>query len=879
MSSSDRFFRALMRLLPAEFRADYGREMESQFRAEQREAAGVTGMMRLWVATLGDVLRTAPAEHLDILSRDLSYAIRMLARRPALALATVMTLALGIGANTAIFSVVNGVLLSPLPYPDADRLVTIQEDQSDDEPGTTGFYSFDALRSQQQSFDRLAALSGWSAVLRADGQDTERVNGVRVTWEYFRTLGVTPALGRDFEPGDDHPDHRRIVLLSDGLWRRRFNADPGVIGKPISINSATYTIAGVMPGSLNELVSGRLMPGSEIWTPLGYTTTLPPSCRSCRHIQVIGRLRDGVTMEQAQADATRVYQSLAQQFPTDYASPAAVLTPIRDRFLGPARPVLMLLWAAVGLLLLMTCANIANLLLIRASEREEEVAIRRALGVSPSRLLRQLLTESMVLAVIGGTVGTVLAVWATRVLVANGPDEIPRLQEVSVSGRVLLYAIVSSVITGVIFGMAPARMLLSRAGGSEAAAVLTHATRTTAGPAGWKHRAALVGINVALSTVLLIGSGLLIRSFVTLLKVDPGFDPHGVLTMEVELSGRQYAELPQIASFYDRLAASLASLPGVTAVGASTSLPLTGSIDQWGITIEGRPNANPEEAPEADRFGVEADYFAAMQVPLLRGRLFTAADGPGAPPVVVIGKTTAERLWPGEDPIGRRITLAGGPNNPPRTIVGVVGDVRHNGLHLPVSYQAYMPQSQSPWPQSSMAMLIKIGDGQDPASLAAAARERLRAIDPQQPIIRMRSYDTIVSTLMATRRFTLVLLAAFAGTALLLAIVGLYGALSYVVTQRQREIGVRVALGADHADIRRLVIVQGLRPVVIGIALGLVIAAAAGQLIATLLYGVTATDAMTYGVTLTAVALSATFACWLPARKAAMVEPAVSLRS
>jgi putative ABC transport system permease protein len=879
MSLNDRLFRVLMRLLPSEFRADYGREMASHFRAEQREAGNAVGLTRLWVATLGDVMRTAPAEHIDILWRDLSYACRMLARRPALALATVMTLALGIGANTAIFSVVNGVLLAPLPYPDADRIVTIQEDQANDEPGTTGFYSFDALRSRQQSFDRVAALSGWSAVMRADGQDAERVNGVRVTWEYFRTLGVAPALGRDFEAGDDSQAHRRIVLLSDPLWRRRFNADPGVIGKPISVNSVTYTVVGVMPRSLNELVSARLMPGSEIWTPLGYDPGFPPACRSCRHIQVIGRLRGGVTIEQAQADATRVYQSLAQEFPTDYASPTAVLTPIRDRFLGPARPVLMLLWAAVGLLLLMACANIANLLLIRASEREEEVAIRRALGVSPSRLLRQFVTESLLLAAVGGAIGTVIAIWATQVLVANGPDEIPRLQEVTVSGRVLLYAIASSVVTGLIFGMAPARMLLSRVGGDQGGAVLTHAARTTAGPAAWKHRALLVGVNVALSTVLLVASGLLVRSFMTLLRVDPGFQPRGILTMETELSGSGYGETPQIASFYNRLATRLAALPGVASVGVATNLPLTGSSDQWSVTIEGRRLANPAEAPEADRYGVEADYFAAMGIPLLRGRLFTAADGPGAPPVVVIGKTAAERLWPGEDPIGHRVTLAGGPNNPPRTIVGIVGDVHHNGLHLPVSSQAYMPQSQSPWPQSNMTVLIKMVDRQDPASIAAAARAELRAVDPQQPIIRLRTYDSIIATLMATRRFTLVLLAAFAATALLLAIVGLYGALSYVVTQRQREIGVRVALGADHRDIRRLVMTQGLRPVAIGIASGFVAAAAAGQLIATMLFGVTPTDSITYALTLAAMLISASLACFLPARRAMRVRPATALRA
>jgi putative ABC transport system permease protein len=652
-----------------------------------------------------------------------------------------------------------------------------------------------------------------------------------------------------------------------------------VIGQPISINNVTFTVVGVMPRSLNELVSARLMPGSEIWSPLGYTLAYPPACRSCRHIQMIGRIKDDVTIAQAQADASRVYQSLAQEFPRDYAAPTALLTPVRDRFLGPARPALMLLWGAVSLLLLMACANIANLLLIRASEREEEIAIRRALGVSPARLMRQLITESLLLAVAGGAGGTLLAMWAMQVLVANGPDEIPRLQEVTVSGTVLLYAIASSLVTGLIFGMAPARMLITRIGGGGAAILLTHATRTTAGPAAWRHRAWLIGVNVALSTVLLVASGLLVRSFVTLLSVDPGFRPAGVLTMQVELTGAAYDDLQKVSNVYRDLMARLRGLPGVVSVGASTQLPLTGSIDQWGITIEGRPLANPAESPEADRYGIEGDYFAAMHIPLLRGRVITDLDVPGTLPVVVIGRTAAERLFPGEDPIGRRIQLAGGPNNPFRTIVGVVGDVHHYGFHVPPAYQAYMPQSQSPWMQSNMTMIVRVAAGQDPTSLAAAVREQLRAIDPQQPIIRIETYDAIIATLMATRRFTLVLLAVFAGSALLLAVIGLYGALSYVVTQRRRELSVRVALGAEQRDIRRLVIAQGLKPVAAGLMIGLAAAAGGGQLINAMLFGVTPIDAVTYSAVLAAMIASAFVACVLPARRATRVEPAAMLRA
>ena len=348
----DRIFRLLMRALPAEFRADYAREMESHFRSERHEAGTTIGLVRLWMATIVDILRTAPAEHLDILVRDLSYTARMFARRPSLVVTIVLTLALGIGANTAIFSVVNGVLLSPLPYDDADRLVTVREDPVNDEPGTTGYASFDALRSRQQSFESLAAYGGWYAVLRGDGQDTERVNGLRVTADYFKTLRVSPALGRDFEPADDRPGAARVVLVSDGLWRRRFNADPAVIGKPVSINSLTYTVIGVMPASYTDLLSTLLMPQAEVWRTLAYNPPQPPACASCRHISVIGRLRPDVTLTQAESDATRVYQSLAEASPKEYASPVAALTPLGDRFMGPVRQVLLLLWAAVVVLLL-----------------------------------------------------------------------------------------------------------------------------------------------------------------------------------------------------------------------------------------------------------------------------------------------------------------------------------------------------------------------------------------------------------------------------------------------------------------------------------------------------------------------------------------------
>ena len=872
MPLPDRIFKALMRVMPAEFRGDFERDLTATFRAERAEQRSSLGLTRLWLATIADVVRTAPGEHLDILRRDLAYARRMLVRRPALTVTALVTLALGIGANTAIFSVVNGVLFAALPYPDADRLVLVEEQRGDRDPGTTGYYSFDTLRAENASFASIAAFAGGSAVFGGDGKDAERVPAARVTWDYFNTLGLRLALGRDFEPDEDHPDRRRVAIISDALWQRRYGGDPSIIGRPVTINQVSYTLAGVTPPNMSELVTARKFPDSQVWTLLGYADTLPQACRSCRHIHVVGRLKDGMTTEQAEADLTRVYQSLATRFPTDYDRPTAVVTPVRDYFLGPARRPLFLLWGAVGLLTLIACANIANLLLIRASEREEEVAIRRALGVSPARMLRQLLTEAVVLATLGGAAGAMLAWWGTRVLVAHGPQQIPRLAEVAVNGRVLVYALTVSLVTGVVFGMAPARALIARNAGS------LGARRATSGPGVWRQRAALIAINVALSSLLLIGSGLLVRSFARLTTVDPGFAPAGLLTFQLALAGQTYSEIPQINRFYDGLTARLQVLPDVQHVSVATQLPLTGSIDGAGITIEGRVLDNPASAPIADRYSVRADYFETMRIPLLRGRIFTAADAAGTTPVAIVGQTMAQELWPGQDPIGQRIRIAGGEGNPMRTIVGIVGDVRHNGLHLPAGLQVYMPHPQMFYPETMVTVVMRVAEGRDPLSLATSARQVVRDLDALQPVARLQTFGAIVEQSLATRRFTLALLAVFAFTALVLAVVGLYGALSYVVSQRQRELGVRVALGAGAQEIRWLVLRQGMTPALIGLAAGLIGGLAGGRLVDSMLYGISPHDAATFAVTATAMAACAAAACLLPAAKAARVDPAVTLR-
>ena len=863
-----------MRVLPAEFRGDYEREMAATFRAERRDADGAASLTRLWLATMADVFRTAPAEHLDILRRDLAYAIRMLARRPVLTFTAVLTLALGIGANTAIFSVVNGVLFAPFDYRDADALVLVEEQPAGREPGLTGYPTYADLRNENQTIQSMSAFTGWSATLTGDGRDAERVDGARVTWEYFRTVGLSPAVGRDFEQGEDRPAGPGVVIVSDSLWRRRYGADPNVVGRQVAINQQTFTLAGVLPPNADDIITARKFSNTEIWTLLQYSEQMgPPACRGCRHIFMVARLKDDVTPIDAEVDLTRIFQSIAMRFPTEYDRPRPAVTPLRDYVLGPVKTPLYLLWGAVALLLLIACANIANLLLIRASERQDEIAVRRALGVSPARMLRQLLTEALVLAVIGGAAGTAVAFWATALLTTIGPAEIPRLSEVSPDARVLAYAFVLSLATGVLFGLAPARMLVARPNG-----IGIGSRRATSGPGAWRYRAALIAGNVALCVLLLVGSGLLVRSFAQLLTVDTGFAPRQLLTFQINLIGERYQQNAAITQFFDDLTARLRATPGVVNVSSSSMLPLTDSMAQMTVQIEGRPIENPAAAPRADTYAVRPDYFETTGVPVLRGRRFEYTDGERAAPVVIIGKTMAEELWPGEDPIGRRIRVPGAPLAPLRTIVGVVGDVKHFGLHLPVTPQAYVPHAQPPWRMPSMTVVVRADAERDPLSLVSTVREHVRSIDPLQPVTRIQTFDDIVAQSMATRRFTLVLLASFAGTAVLLAIGGLYGALSYIVSQRARDIGVRMALGASARTITGLVTRQGMTPAFVGLGVGLLASVAIGRVIESMLFGVSPGDLVTYATVITMILAGAFAACLFPARRAALVDPAVTLR-
>jgi putative ABC transport system permease protein len=876
-----RLFRTLLRLLPEDFRAGYARDMEATLRAEWREAAAsrrFAGLARLGLATGADVLGTAITEHLDVLARDLRFAHRTLLARPAHALTAVLTLALAIGANVAMFAIVEGVLLAPLPYRDPEALVAVAETVKDGDASNLGYLTFLDLRDRSRSFERLAAVSQSTATLLDPSREAARVSAMRVSHGYFEMLGVRPALGRAFAEGEDRPGSaRRVAILGDSLWRRRFDADPAILGRPLDVGGVPYVVVGVLPRGFEDLVAARQYTGAELFFPLGYDPAASFACRTCRHLGVYGRLAPGTSVERAEREVDRLLSGLEAEHPTEYAGAGARVTPLADVFLGPVRPVLLVLWAGVGALLLVALAHVANLLLLRASERTREIAVRTALGVTRGRLARQLLTESLLLALLGAALGLLLAAAAIRVVVAVGPDELPRLQAVGLlDARVFGFALALTAGCGVVLGLVPLRQLLREA---PAAAV---PGRATAPPGAWRLRSALVATNVALAALLLVGSGLLARSLGGLLAVTPGFDTKGVLTLQLWLSGERFSrgenaeQVAAAAGFYDELLRRARALPGVTAASAVTTLPLGGGVDGYGLHVAGRPLANPEEAPSADRFVVAPQFFAALRIPLRRGRLLDERDGQGAPPVVVINRTAAEELFPGEDPIGRQVSL-GPPTAEKRTIVGVVGDVRHHGLDVPVGYQVYVPQAQWAWAETFLTVVVRTE--KDPASLAEPLRQAVRALDAAQPVTNVRPYDDVARASTATRRLAAGLLVAFAAAALLLSVVGLYGALGVFVSQRRREIGVRLALGAGAGAIGRLVAAQGLKPAVLGLLLGLGFAALSVGALRSLLFEVRPLDPSTFAGAALGLLAAAAAACSLPAWRAARLDPAATLRA
>ncbi|HEX8653161.1 MAG TPA: ABC transporter permease [Pyrinomonadaceae bacterium] len=816
---------------------------------------------------------------LETLWQDVQYGIRMLVKNPGFTVVSVLALALGIGANTAIFSVVNAVLLRPLPYRDPDRLVFVLRTQPPIMRGPISRPDFFEWQTQQKVFQEIAAYYTESYNLTGV-EEAERIAGVRVTESFFSLFGIAPAHGRFFLPaeaqaGDNSSGGGRVAVISYGMWQREFGADPQLVGRTISLNGEAYTVVGVAPPGFG------FPRRSEIWTPaiLGEAKTE----RGSNYLLVIGRLKDGVTVSQAQAQMNQVASVLAQQYPENDTNLSVTISPLLDEQVRSIRSVLLILLGAVAFVLLIACANVANLLLARATSRQKEIAVRTALGATRSRIIRQLLTESVLLALLGGILGVLLSMWGIKLLVALAPANIPRVGEIGLDQWVLGFTLLISVLTGIIFGLAPA-LQVSTTNLNE---VLKEGTRgaATSSPHRSLLRRSLVVVEIALSLVLLVSAGLLIESIRRLTDVNPGFNTQNLLTANVSFPRRkpsstsnntETAEAEQVqeaSNFLKEAQNRISSLPGVQAVGAINDLPVSGQGSVNGdFNIEGRPKYRSGEAPVAEFRLITSDYFRAIGIPLLKGRNFTEADGLHAQVPIMINETLARRFFPGEDPLGKRLLVL---DEKPHEIIGVVGDARQWGLEKPPDPEVYFSYAQMAF-GSGTTLVARTNV--EPGSLSEGLRRAVRDVNPDAPVYSIKTMTQVLADSTAQRRFNTILMTSFAAVALLMAAIGLYGVISYSVAQRVHEIGIRMALGAQFGDVMRMVLWQGFKLALAGVISGLIVSLLLTRVMATLLYGVSATDPLTFicvSVLLTGVAL---LACYIPARRAAKVDPMIALR-
>ncbi len=802
--------------------------------------------------------------------QDLRFATRVLRKNPGFTAVAVLTLALGIGANTAIFSLVNGVLLRPLPYHNPNRLTMVWEKNRDGSPENVGYATYLDWKAHNKSFEQLAIYSSWQPVLQVG--EPEQLSGLRVTSNYFRTLGVHPEIGRDFLPEEDAPNTNKVVMLSHSLWQRKFNSDPDIVGKPVNMNATQYIVAGVLPASYQSLMNQDPRGGSvEIWRVLGYDVSQPWACRTCHHLVAIGRLRDGVAITQANAEMDTISAALSKAYPKEYDDIGVILTPIREQLLGPASTPLYILLGAVSFVLLVACANLANLVLARATDREREVAVRTALGATRGRIIRQLLAENCVLGLLGAAAGLFPAYWMPNVLASIGAGDLPRLDQVHLDWRVLLFTAGVALLTGIAAGLAPGYRLSK----NNMHDSLKEGMRDSGSVASRRLRGLLIVSEVALSLTLLIGVGLLLRSLSRLLVVSPGFDPANVLSMQTSVIGQRFNDNTVVRQYFVDAVERLRAVPGVQSAAAASQIPLAGNMDKYGFHVEGKIHANPEEDPSAERYCITPGFLETMRIPLLRGRDISPADTATAPQVLLIGETTARRMWPGEDPIGKHVKL-GGVDNPWWTVVGVAGDVRHVGLDAGPDMQVYIPHQQWPFPDGLMVFVIRVAS--TPVAISSAAQRAIHSLDATQPISRIMPLESYVGLSVQGRRFALILIGAFATIALALSMVGIYGVTAYSVAQRTREIGIRIALGAPRGELLGLLLRQGMLLVVCGVVAGVIASVALTRFLGTLLFDVQPTDLLTFAsVVLLLVAVSAV-ACFLPARRAMRVDPMVALR-
>ncbi len=760
------------------------------------------------------------------------------------------------------------MLLRPLPYPAADRIVRVGTRGEGGAVDNVGWQTWADWRERTSSFSELAVLRSWSPTL-VDEHGPERLAGLRVSSSYFRLLGVRPALGRDFRPAEDAPDRWHELVIGDGLWRRRFGADPEVVGRTVRMNDVDYTVVGVLPASFEPLVSAREYEAAEIWAPLGYGPTLPWACRSCQHLKALGRLAPGVSAESAVAELEAVAARLAAEHPADGLSTGMAVVPLEEVLTRDVRPALLVLLAAVGFVLSIACANVASLLLARASTREHEMALRASLGAGRSRLVRQLLTESLVLALAGGCLGVLLAAWGDARLVRLAPAGLPRAGTIGLDGGVLAFALVLSLVTGVAFGLVPALRASRPAPGVDLGA-----GRRAAGARSRVGGGALVVADLALALVLLAGAALMLRSVERLLAVDPGFDPRGVVSLQFSLVGQRYADDAQVRSFFAELLPRAAAVPGVEAVALTGQVPLGGNGDRWGTEVEAHPLADPAALPSLERYSVTPDYFRVLRIPLRRGRTFGPGDGAPAPPVAVVSDAAARRLWPGEEALGQRLRI-GGPTAPWRTVVGVVGEVHHHSLEPEDGLQLYLPQAQL---TDSFLTLVARTRLPDPTAVAAPLRDAVWSLDRAVPVDHVAPLTALVRGSSERRRFLLLLLALFAAAAVAMAAVGLYGVVAFMVSRRTREVGVRMALGARAPDVVRLVLGAGVLWIAAGLALGLGAALGLTRFLRSQLFEVSATDPVAFAAVVALLAAVALAAHVLPVARALRVDPATALR-
>jgi putative ABC transport system permease protein len=795
---------------------------------------------------------------MDTWLQDIRFGIRSLYKQPAFTAVAVITLALGIGGNTAMFSVVNAVLLRPLPFEEPERLVRVQSRNS--------FPDMTDWIEQTQTAETFGGYATFVLDL-TEGEEAERVQGSAVTGGLFRLLGVSPALGRTLEPEDDQPGGERVALLSDGVWRRRLGGDPDIVGKSLSFSGNPYTVVGVMPAGF-QLPLGA----SEVWVPTRVVMAEASAARGAHMFQAVGRLKHGVSLEQAQADMDNIASRLAELYPEENLNRRFVLLPLREHLVRGARPALLILLGSVGFVLLIACANVANLLLARGATRQREIAVRASLGATQLRLFRQLLTESVLLSVVGGALAVPLAFAIVQGAVALGAGSIPRLDEISVDGRVLSFALGLSLVTGVVFGLVPAahatvpRLFDSlREGGHSPGASL---------PAGVRN--ALVVVEMALAVVLLIGAGLLLRSVYQLQNVDPGFNPDRLLTMDFSLPTSTYREIPKRIVFYRQILEKIGALPGVELVAASTDLPFGSNFVPHNFVVEGRP-MDPGTEPEIYYRGISPGYFDTMEIPLLQGRRFTEQDREDAPSVGIINQALARQLFPDEDPIGQRFRWARRETLYWITIVGVAGDVRPFGLDESEQPAVYIPFTQErDWWRTWMHIVARAST--DPMSLAAPVKSRVAEVATTIPVANLQSMEDLMADSFVQRRAQLWLLGGFAAVAMTLAAVGIYGVLSFLVVQRTNEIGIRMALGAERRDLLTLVLGQGMVLAVPGLGLGLAGALGLTRVMSSLLYQVSATDPMTFLLIAILLSLVAFAASLIPALRATKVDPLTALR-